>query len=149
MAVVGRHDPEFQPFAEAVTEHLPSSRPLQPDSKFLGEVPDPIANALTYPHLAAAFRAEPKRGDAICVVTAEAPGLKALRAAAKIGWSVIRYSDEESLRSLTSRRRTRTADLPADIAMPDLNRLGRNRGLAIRGVDPRDVVRMPIHVLEE
>lgn len=149
MAVVRRHEPDFQSFAEAVIEHVPTSRPLQRDSKFLGEVPDPIADALTYPHLAAAFRAEPKRGDAICVVTAEAPGLRALRAAAKIGWSVIRYSDEESLRSLTTGRRRRTADLPADIFLPDLNRLGRNRGLAIRGVDPRDVVRMPIHVLEE
>lgn len=149
MAVVRRHEPDFQPFAEAVTEHVPTSRPLQRDSKFLGEVPDPIADALTYPHLAAAFRAEPKRGDAICVVTAEAPGLRALRAAAKIGWSVIRYSDEESLRSLTTGRRRRTANLPADIVLPDLNRLGRNRGLAIRGVDPRDVVRMPIHVLKE
>ncbi|MCQ8782155.1 hypothetical protein [Mangrovibrevibacter kandeliae] len=149
MAVVRRHQPDFQPFAEAVTKHMPSSRPLQRDSKLLGEVPDPIANALIYPYLAAAFRAESKRGDRICVVAAEAPGLKALRAAAKIGWSVIRYSDEESLRSLASDRRRRTADLPADIAMPDLNRLGRNRGLAIRGVDPRDVVRMPIHVLED
>lgn len=149
VAVVRRHEPDFEHFAEAVTQRLASPPPLQRDSKFLGEVPDPIAKALTYPHLAAAFRAEPKWGDAICVVAAEAPGLKALRVAAKIGWSVIRYSDEESLRSLTSGRRKRTADLPADIAMPDLNRLGRNRGLAIRGVDPRDVVRMPIHVLEE
>lgn len=149
VAVVRRHDPEFQPFAEAVARYQASPPFLQRDNKFLGEVPDPIVDALRYPRLATAFREEPKRGDAICVMTAEAPALKALRAAAKVGWSVVRYSDDEGLRSLISSRRLKLRDLPADIAMPDLNRLGRNRGLSIRGVDPRDVLRIPVHVLQE
>lgn len=142
MAMVRRHDPAFQTFAEAMARHQ------APKVFELGEVPSSISDNLHFPHLAAAFRAGQNRSDAICVVTAEAPSLKALRTAAKIGWSVIRFSDEETLRFLTSGRGRKQPLLPADVAMPDLNRLGRNRGLAIRGVDPRDVIRIPAHVLE-
>jgi cold shock CspA family protein len=148
-ATVRRHDPDFRGFVEAVVRRELPGKLLAPDNRIVGEVPVSIADALQYPHLSAAFRAENERSDAICVVAAEAPNLKALRAAAKAGWSIVRYSDGEGLQSIATSKGKRPPPLPSDISLPKLNRLGRNRGLAIRGVDPRDVIRIPADVYEE
>lgn len=142
-AIVRRHDPDFRNFVEAVVQRGVVGNRLTPDHRIVGEVPTSIAEGLRYPHLSAAFRPESERSDTICVVTAEAPSPQALRAAARTGWSIMRFSDGEGLRSIGTSRRKRVIPLPSDILMPELNRLGRNRGLAVRGVDPRDVIRMP------
>ncbi|NEK20616.1 hypothetical protein [Rhizobium leguminosarum] len=140
-ATVGRHDPDFRGFIEAVVRRELQGKLLASDHRIVGEIPVSIADLLRYPHLSAAFRRE--RSDVICAVTAEAPNLQALRAAAKIGWSIVRYSDREGLQGIASSKTKQTPPLPSDISLPKLNRLGRNRGLAIRGVDPRDVIRIP------
>lgn len=148
-ATVRQHDPNFRGFVEAVVRRELPSKLLAADSRIVGEVPTSIADELRFPHLSAAFRAENKRSDTICVVAAEAPNLKALRAAARSGWAIVRYSDAEGLQSIATRQGKRTPPLPSDILLPKLNRLGRNRGLAIRGVDPRDIIRIPANVYEE
>ncbi len=142
-AIVRRHDPDFRNFVEAAVQRGAVGNRLTPDHRIVGEVPTSIAERLRYPQLSAAFRSESERSDAICVVTAEAPSPEALRAAARTGWSIMRFSDEEGLRSFGASRRKRIPPLPSDILLPELNRLGRNRGLAVRGVDPRDIIRIP------
>jgi len=148
-AMVRRHDPDFRNFVEAAVQRGAVGNRLTPDHRIVGEVPTSIAEGLRYPHLSAAFRPESERSDAICVVTAEAPSPEALRAAAHSGWSIMRFSDEEGLRTIGKSRRKRVLPLPSDIFMPELNRLGRNRGLAVRGVDPRDVIRMPAPIYDD
>lgn len=143
-AVVRRRDPDFRSFAEAVFLHRRHPSHFAPDHRFIGEVPASISDCLRFPHLTGAFRGENERNETICVVSAEAPNLETLRAASMTGWTVARYSDDEALTYLgdNRRRRRRRLSLPSDIALPPLNRLGRNRGLAVRGVDPRDVIRI-------
>lgn len=147
-AIVRRHDLDFRSFAEAAVQRGAIGKRLTPDPRIVGEVPTSIAERLRFPQLSAAFRSEGERSDAICVVTAEAPSPEALRAAARTGWSIMRFSDEEGLRSIGASRRKRMPPLPSDILMPELNRLGRNRGLAVRGIDPRDVIRMPAPIYD-
>lgn len=141
-AVVRRHDPDFRPFAEAVSFHRRYPSNFSRDLRFTGKLPASISDCLRFPHLTCALRAEGERNETICVVSAEAPNLKALRAASKTGWTIARYSDYKALTSLSSNHHRRQLSLPSDIALPPLNRLGRNRGLAVRGIDPRDVIRI-------
>lgn len=146
-AAVGRHDPEFSAFVKEALRG--GHKMLARDERILGEVPESIAENLRYPHLSAAFRSIEKPRSAMCVIAAESPRLSALRAAAAAGWSVVRYSDFEALNRLSEGRSYGSPLLPSDIALPSLNRLGRNRGLAVRGVDPRDIVRIPFRVFQE
>jgi len=146
-ALVRQHNPEFGDFAAAVVKHKVSSSGYH--QLRIGATPASITEALRYPTLCAAVNAMSSSHDELCVVTAEAPGLPALRAAERVGWSVMRYSDTEALAHFWSTGRRTTRQLPADIVLPALNRLGRNRGLAVRGVDPRDIIRVPAEVVEE
>jgi hypothetical protein len=143
-ACVDRHEPNFRPFAQAVVATNRRLAGMAMDERLAGEVPPTIEKSLSFPEFSTAFRIETKRsGTRGCVVTAEAPDLKSLRAAAEERWQLCRYSDEEGLADLVEGRRSALWQLPRDIRLPQLNRLGRNKGLAIRGVDPRDVVRLP------
>lgn len=143
-AVVRRHRPEFRPFAEALFAESRYPRRLDPEFRVFGDVPTSIADCLRYPHLTAAFKSADEREEKLCVISAEAPSLEALRSASSAGWSLKRYSDHEAFTQSgrTNRKHGRRSPLPSDISLPQLNRLGRNRGLAVRGVDPRDVIRI-------
>jgi hypothetical protein len=48
-----------------------------------------------------------------------------------------------------SKKVKKPTSLPQEIRLPKLQQLGRNRGLATRGVDPRDVVRLTSYQIEE
>lgn len=148
-AMVRPHYPQFKDFVEAVVRRNVPSHLGGLNQLSVGDAPPSISKKLRYPHLSAAIEAVRPGGDELYVATAEAPDLQALRAAERVGWNIVRYSDTEGLAALSSMKGSRAPLLPADIALPPLNRLGRNRGLAIRGVDPRDVVRMPVEVLKE
>lgn len=146
-AMISRHDPEFAVFVREAIRH--TFKRLSRDERILGEVPDSIATELRYPHLSAAFQARDRPRRAPCVLTAEAPQLSTLRAAAEAGWTVARYSDSDALRKISDGRGHGPYSLPSDITLPALNRLGRNRGLVVRGIDPRDIIRVPFPVFEE
>lgn len=149
-ASVDRHRPSFRPFAQAIVQNNRRLAGIKVDERMTGEVPPPIEAALAFPEFSAAFRLEKAQtASRGCIVTAEAPDLKLLRAAADDDWQICRYSDEDALRDLVEARRSDGWQLPREILLPQLSRLGRNRGLAIRGVDPRDVIRFPTEVYEQ
>ncbi len=107
-------------------------------------VPRAVLDALDTPHLACPLEAS---GSRPFVVTAEAPTLRAVRAGWDAGHAVVRYDDGETIRELL--RSQDALPLPRDLKLPSLRRLPENRGLAVRGVDPRDVVRLPPQTAEE
>lgn len=76
------------------------------------------------------------------VVSGEAPSLKAVRTAWAAGWSVVRYTDRDTIVELLHNPKSRP--LPRELRLPRMRRLPANRGLAVRGVDPRDIVRLPV-----
>ena len=81
-------------------------------------------------------------GSMRLIVTGEAPSLEAIRAASDEGWGVVRYTDRETIVELLRDPEASPA-LPRELRLPGMRRLSTNRGLAVRGVDPRDVVRLP------
>ncbi|MFD6319823.1 hypothetical protein [Methylorubrum thiocyanatum] len=81
------------------------------------------------------------------VVTGEAPSLKAVRTAWAAGWSIVRYTDNETIEELL--RNLEEGPLPRELRLPTMQRLPVNRGLAVRGVDPRDIVRLPAREAED
>jgi hypothetical protein len=148
-AEVGRQRPTFRPFAVEVVQRSKLLSAMKPDERLVGELPSSITDALRFPDLSAAFTVSTRGNERPCVLTAEAPDLAVLRAAAESGWQICRYTDENTLRDLVSDRKSDRWFLPCDIQLPKLNRLGRNKGLAVRGVDPRDVIRFSAEVFAE
>lgn len=140
VASLRSHVPAFEAFAREVVKTKYSH--LRNIGKEPNDIPVLIAATLRFPHLSATAQTASPYDRTVCAITAEAPNLETLRAGADEGWAVIRYSDEEALEAVKLREDRRAPALPSEISMPRLNRLGRNRGLAIRGVDPRDIVRI-------
>lgn len=133
--------PDFEQFAEAVVvEALDPGRPWQGTLSARRDVPASILRTMDYPDLAVVVDPSNQIGQPI-MITAEAPYLRTLREADHEGASVVRYTDVDSLQALTKHNRFRP--LPRDIRLPTLHRYPRNRGLVTRGVDTRDVFRLP------
>lgn len=133
--------PDFGQFAEAaVVEALGPGRPWQGALPAGHDVPASIFRTMDHPDLAVVFHPSDRTGQAI-VVSAETPYLRTLREAEREGASVVRYTDVDSLRALIGR--DRDMPLPREMRLPTLHRYPRHRGLATRGVDTRDVVRLP------
>ncbi|MFG1345473.1 hypothetical protein V5F59_11310 [Xanthobacter autotrophicus DSM 431] len=103
------------------------------------ELPESVREVLDVPSQAVAVRLATGR-EKFVVVTAETPDLATLRAARHIGAAVVRYTDRQALRALLER--DDSCALPLEIRLPPLQRYARNRGLATRGVDARDIVRV-------
>jgi hypothetical protein len=144
-AELGHQQPDFPLFANAAVRAM--SLPYGVGEAF--RVPKAEAasalSTLRFPHLSAAFKAEPGGVPRHLLVTAEAPSMKAVREAAREGWTILRYSDVSTARDLPRRQ---PPVLPDEVAMPRPVRLARNRALAVRGVDPRDVVRLSAQAFE-
>ncbi|MCJ8158593.1 hypothetical protein [Sphingomonas sp. LaA6.9] len=133
--------PDFEQFAEAaVVEALDPGRPWQGALSAGRDVPASILRTMDHPDLAIVVQPSDRTGQPI-VVTAEAPDLRTLREAERKGASVVRYTDVDSLQALAGR--DRHIPLPREMRLPTLHRYPRNRGLAARGVDTRDVFRLP------
>jgi hypothetical protein len=112
-------------------------------------VPPEIRKTLAYPHLAIAITGGGLASVERIIICAEAPSLPTVRAASREGWVIARYTDRETLWEwLKSRNWDSLSPVPREIRLPQLRRLTRNRGLATRGVDPRDIVRLPVDVFE-
>lgn len=151
-ASLRRADQEFVPFAIAsvamaarigASKGPVSGSTLPPIARrSIVAVPKSILQALATPDLATMLEVS---GSQPFVVTAEAPTLRAVRAAWKKGYTVVRYGDGETIRELL---RVGSMVLPRDLRLPALVRRPENRGLAVRGVDPRDIARLPINVAE-
>lgn len=131
---------DFALFAEAaVIEALGPGVPWPGPLTAKRQVPASIRRNLDNPELAVAIGG-PGSDYGLIVVTAETPSLASLREAEIVGGTVVRYTDVETIRALMDRDRIRK--LPSEIHLPALYRYPRNRRLATRGVDTRDVLRM-------
>jgi hypothetical protein len=104
-------------------------------------VPLELRRHFKFPELCAGFRQRgPFKGMAIC---AETPTIELLRAAGALGWAVIRYTDQQTIKDVTGRAfRLRPPLLPREIEPIPSTKRPENRGLATRGIDPRDVIRL-------
>ncbi|MCA0058506.1 hypothetical protein [Mesorhizobium sp. B261B1A] len=133
----------FDIFARAVVDEMSrSDAPIQGPANLRDALPTTLISELLYPNMAAAFGL-PNTGWAGHVVTAEAPTIPALRAADRAEWSLVRYTDAESLRAvLTAPLDELSGRIPQEIALPKLKQHVRNKRLATRGVDVRDVHRI-------
>lgn len=132
--------PDFDRFAQAaVVEALGGGINLPDRLHATQEIADALGRTLDVPSLATAIYDE--RTHRTMVVTAETPDLTAVREADRVGAAVVRYTDVETLRALMNS--DRRPSLPMEIHLPTLHRYPRNRGIATRGVDTRDVLRLP------
>lgn len=150
VAELRRFAPDFPGFVRAVvhdTFNIPDG--AQSQSDLPRPVPRPILDRLRYPDMAAGIPLFDRRGVDGVVICAEAPHPKVLRAAQQHGWAAIRYTDRQTLKVAFGGKENFTAELPREIGLPHLHRFLRNRGLAARGVDPRDIVRVPLGAWEE
>lgn len=129
---------DFKRFGEAAVAEVVGRRGGRVANITLKDVPEHVRESLDAPELAVAMKGE---GSMALVVTAEAPGIATLREAQKAELAVIRYTDTESLHAAVEYGLP--SALPAEVRLPKLSRLVRNRGLATRGVDTRDVLRIP------
>lgn len=133
--------PDFEKFVEAaVMEALDPGRPWQDALSTRTELPASIRRTMDHPGLAVVIHPSDLPGEPI-VVAAEAPFLQTLRAAEREGMSIVRYTDVETLQAMTGRGWP--VSLPRELRLPTLNRYPRSRGLATRGVDTRDIFRLP------
>jgi hypothetical protein len=105
------------------------------------EVPPDLVRHLKYPGLAIGLSANSASGGAPVAVLAETPGLGLVQSAAFLGWKVARYTDGDFIReALTGEGLGGRNQLPNELLLPVLKQRSENKGLATRGVDPRDVV---------
>ncbi|HEY0312284.1 MAG TPA: hypothetical protein VGC56_07280 [Allosphingosinicella sp.] len=144
-------DSYFASFAEAVVSNIglagnsvPAARPIRrsdvrlgPASRARAPYPERVARSLRARTLAARLNVG---GRDSLIITAEAPSLKGVRAALEEDYTIVRYTDRETISEFISGK---AFGLPRELRLPRLKRLPANRGLAVRGVDPRDVVRFP------
>ncbi|UVK55381.1 hypothetical protein DBIPINDM_001889 [Mesorhizobium sp. AR02] len=132
---------DFERFARAaVAEALGPGGRWRDISSLRFEIPPSVRQTLDHPALACAIPPPTIEGRSV-IVTAETPDLTALREATVSGVAIARYTDTGTIRTLLDGSRARF-DLPVEIRIPRLHRYPRNRGLATRGVDARDVIRM-------
>ncbi len=80
-------------------------------------------------------------GGPSLVVLGEAPALEAVRSGRDLGLGIARYTDRDTLADILLHRAPERTPLPRELRLSGIRRLESNRGLAVRGVDPRDVVR--------
>lgn len=142
---VGDLRPEFEEYVEAVLSHF-EARGLLPRGdlwRMPFNVPPDLHRALRRPDLAAGFRVQGPQA-AYCALLAETPTLEALDVARRHGWLLARATDVSGLRRL-ARHDLRRTPIPTEVVLPALRRFQANRRLATRGVDTRDVVRIPAY----
>lgn len=90
----------------------------------------------------AAARFENDRGQTFAL-SVETPRIEDVREAEARGWTLLRYTDEAFfVRALNGREAADLPLLPEDMQLGPIYRLPQNRGLAVRGVDIRDVVQI-------
>jgi hypothetical protein len=129
----------FEDFALAVLTNVSG---VLPENLIKQPLPARIRKELTWPRLGVGFRfgRTALKGIAIC---AETPTLAALRTAGSERWAILRYTDTESIKETTNLgSQLQLPYLPRQLRLPNIPRRPENRGLATRGIDPRDVVRL-------
>lgn len=134
--------PNFGRYATLVLEHSERRERVSTPSPWIVPIAAPraLSGHLDRPDLAIGLELKGRRGP--CLLTAETPTLEILRDARSMGWNVLRVTDASGLRRLTAEDAARVP-VPTEIALPKLRRFQSNRRLATRGVDTRDVVRVP------
>jgi hypothetical protein len=157
---IRRHDPDFDGFVQAVIAGFRGPRsvdltrsqiPFHRSDLFRAQfdvmsgrqLPPDVEYELVHPHLAAAARGSGQMSEEGIIVTAEAPSVAAVRAASDAGWTIVRYTDRETIwEAIADRRRKPRAPFPREMRLPPLHGWHRHHGLAVRGVDPRDIIRI-------
>ncbi len=143
---IRQHDPDFRLFVEAVVADLARGEasvrlPEQFELRFDPQY-DPSQAQLDLAVAIPGARSDPHKG---IIITAEAPSVSAVSSAFGAGWAISRYTDRETLIELLGSEPWKPEfALPREMRLPVLRRLARNRHLAVRGVDPRDIVRVPL-----
>lgn len=144
-AELRRFDPDFPTFAGAVAGHALGGwhRLDEVGMEVSSLLPEWASATLEHSTMATAVILPERISYDGVVISAETPTLQALQAAEAKRWGLVRYTDRETLRNiLTDKEWARAGALPREIVFPRLLRQTRNRRLATRGVDPRDVVRL-------
>ncbi|PWB79429.1 MAG: hypothetical protein C3F11_20775, partial [Methylocystaceae bacterium] len=163
---IRRHDPDFKSFVRAVISSLRDPKFIDLarggasvrrselletgfDARYARELPLKVEQELAHPQLAVAFRSRSSESSEGIIITAETPSVAAVQAAFHAGWAIARYTDRETIwEALEIRSSSPRSQLPREVRLPQLQRLTRNRGLAVRGVDPRDIVRIALDTFE-
>lgn len=139
------HREHFKSLAEAAFAGAVGSRlPRENFINLFEETPESIRQTLNHPSLAIAMRPATSFMRTV-VITAESPDLSTLRAANDTDAAVVRYTDRETIRALLRDDGPSRRPMPREVRLPPLYRYPRNRGLATRGVDVRDIIRIPEH----
>jgi hypothetical protein len=141
VAQIRARQAHFEDFAWAVLRNAVSEEiTSRPWSKIT--LPARLWRELTRPDLTLGFELAGRKRPRAVAICAEAPTLDAVRIAGSEGWAILRYTDEESLRELVNTRSAvRWPFLPRQLRLPGIQRRAENKGLATRGVDPRDIIR--------
>lgn len=130
---------DFISFAAAVVQVAEGSGNGAPPAQRPHKLPSQFA----FPDLTAIFPGP--EGDLL--LSAERPDPEMIEAAAYGGALLARYTDASTIRAW-ARGRIRPGATPDEIAMPSLRRFSETRGLVVRGIDPRDIHRLPVDELE-
>lgn len=143
VAEISQRGPDFQSFAYALVERMLSGVRIATTFEVSAEViPPDIFDYLDCPEFCLGVKLGPHCPYGL-LVTAEAPSLDLLRVAGLNNWVVARYTDNETIQEiLLGERNIEVPLLPRELKLPEVCRLSANRGLATRGIDPRDVVRL-------
>lgn len=114
-------------------------------------VPGDLARELQAPDHTAAFTIDggaPGDRPVQIIMTAETPTLDLVEKVDRLGWSVARYTDTETLRRLAEDLSLRSS-FPDQVDLGPLQYSEMHRRLAARGVDQRDVFRVDADMVSE
>ncbi len=137
---VGEQQFSFLAYTDAVLQHY-VRRGLISENDIRGgdeKSPDAILRELRNPDSIASIELHGRNA----LLIAETPSIRALTAARRSGRLVVRLTDDSGLRRTLDSTTGRSA-IPTEVSLPTLKRFALNRRLAIRGVDTRDIVRVP------
>ncbi len=141
--VVGRAAPDFPDYAHAVLTWLDRNSKSQLGYQRASSGPlKSVMGSLEHPSAIAGFAMREHRYGTLALV-AETPKLETLELARDERWALARVTDFSGIRRL-SERGADEERIPTEVMLQPLKRFVANRKLATRGVDPRDIVRVPI-----
>ncbi|WP_162913403.1 hypothetical protein [Rhodospirillaceae bacterium SYSU D60014] len=136
--------PDFKRFARSILDGIrESAKGYRANFVQTGPVPQALSQVLEFPEHVCGVGLQ--RDDRIrnLALIGETPNIRIIKAAADVGWAVVRYTDHETIRELlTAERRGDSVVLPREIQLSNVCRIPHNRRLATRGIDPRDVIRL-------
>lgn len=122
----------FETFALAIIQTVAGSSRLTP-------IPKDIMRLLKFPDQACGLVL---RKNQKLALLAETPNIKMIRGAVSEGWTLARYTDSETIELIAEgKHEPGHLILPREIQLINVRRAPQNRNFAVRGIDPRDVLK--------